>query len=275
MLTPQGHEEISMSRVLQGRVALITGVSRRAGIGFAIASRLASHGADLFVHSWSPYDRQQPWGADPGDIDAVLAELQSHDTRVAHAEADFLAPEAPREVMRRAVEVYGHVDILIVNHAYSTQHSAEALAEDTLSVEDIDRHLLVNVRASLLLIAAFARQHDRRLGGRIILLTSGQHLGPMPTELAYAASKGALHQLTPSLSECLIGRGITVNTVNPGPTDTGWATKDVHAWMMRHMPQGRWGQPDDTARLIAWLVSDDAAWITGQVIISEGGFRRF
>jgi 3-oxoacyl-[acyl-carrier protein] reductase len=264
-----------MSQVLQGRVALITGVSRRAGLGFAIARRLASHGADLFVHSFSPYDRQQPWGADPGGIDAALAELQSYGVRVAHTEADFLAPQAPREVMKRAVEVYGHIDVLVVNHAYSMQHSVEALVEDTLSVEEIDRHLLVNVRASLLLIAAFARQHGGRPGGRVILLTSGQHLGPMPTELAYAASKGALHQLTLSLSDCLIGRGITVNTVNPGPTDTGWATKDVHAWMMRHMPQGRWGQPDDAARLIAWLVSDDAAWVTGQVINSEGGFRRF
>jgi 3-oxoacyl-[acyl-carrier protein] reductase len=263
-----------MPRVLQGRVALITGVSRRAGIGFAIARRLASQGADLFVHSLSLYDRQQPWGADPGGIDAVLAELQSHGTWVAHTEADFLAPEAPREVVKRAVEVYGHVDVLIVNHAYSTQHSFEAWVEDTLSVEEIDRHLLVNVRASLLLIAAFVHQHDRRPGGRVILLTSGQHLGPMPTELAYAASKGALHQLTLSLSDCLIERGITVNTVNPGPTDTGWATKDVYTWVVQHMPQGRWGQPDDAARLIAWLVSDDAVWVTGQVINSEGGFRR-
>ena len=183
--------------------------------------------------------------------------------------------KAPRRVVTRVVEAYGHVDILIVNHAYSTQHPLDALTTDTLVAEEIDRHLLVNVRASLLLIAAFTHQHDGRSGGRVILLTSGQHLGPMPTELAYAASKGALHQLTESLSYSLSERRITVNTVNPGPTDTGYATEEAHKWVLKHMPQGRWGQPDDAARLIAWLVSDDAAWITGQVINSEGGFRRF
>ncbi len=269
------HEHTAALHPLQGRVVLITGVSRRAGIGFAIARRLAAQGADLFVHAWSPFDRQQPWGLDLDDMEAILAELRSHGARVAHAEADFLDPKAPRQVMKRSVEVYGHIDILIVNHAYSTQHSIEALVEDKLSVEEIDRHLLVNVRASLLLVAAFAHQHDRRPGGREILLTSGQHLGPMPTELAYAASKGALHQLTLSLSSTLISRGITVNAINPGPTDTGWATGEMREWVVNHMPLGRWGQPDDAARLVAWLVSDDAAWITGQVISSEGGFRRF
>jgi 3-oxoacyl-[acyl-carrier protein] reductase len=145
---------------------------------------------------------------------------------------------------------------------------------EDLTAAEIDRHLLVNVRASLLLVQAFVRQHDGRPGGRVGLMTSGQHLGPMTRELAYAASKGALHQITASLSDLLIDRGITVNMVNPGPTDTGYADPAHHAEVVRRMPLGRWGQPDDAARLIGWLVSDDAEWVTGQVINSEGGFRR-
>jgi 3-oxoacyl-[acyl-carrier protein] reductase len=254
---------------LRGRVALVTGVSRRIGIGFAIAARLPSLGADLFVHSFAPFDRAQPWGGDPGGIDAVLAELRRHGTRVEHREADFLAPEAPGEVVGAAVAAFGHVDILVANHAYSTAQPFAAL-----TAEEIDRHLLVNVRATLLLVQAFARQHDGRPGGRVVLLTSGQHLGPMPGEIAYAASKGALQQITASLSDLLIDRGITVNAVNPGPTDTGYAGPADHAAVVLRMPLGRWGQPEDAARLIAWLATDDARWVTGQVINSEGGFRR-
>ena len=93
----------------------------------------------------------------------------------------------------------------------------------------------------------------------------------MSREVAYAVSKGALQQATLTLADELADRGITVNAVNPGPTETGWigdADPD------RAMPFGRWGEPDDAARLIAWLCSDDARWITGQTINSEGGFRR-
>jgi 3-oxoacyl-[acyl-carrier protein] reductase len=105
-------------------------------------------------------------------------------------------------------------------------------------------------------------------------MTSGQDLGPMPDEVAYATSKGALASITRTLADHLAGRGITLNTVNPGPVDTGYAPPDVHEAVRERFPDGRWGTPDDTARLIAWLATDDASWITGQVINSEGGFRR-
>ena len=93
----------------------------------------------------------------------------------------------------------------------------------------------------------------------------------MPSELAYVASKGALHQLTASLAAHLAPRAITVNAVNPGATDTGYASPDVHAAVRAASPQGRWGRPEDAARLIGWLCTDDACWVTGQVINSSGG----
>jgi 3-oxoacyl-[acyl-carrier protein] reductase len=127
------------------------------------------------------------------------------------------------------------------------------------------------VRGTLLLVQAFAAQHRQSSGGRVVLLTSGQHLNPMPSELAYVASKGAVQQLTLSLSAHLIPRGITVNTVNPGATDTGWADDKLYDFIRAANPQGRWGQPEDAARLIGWLATDDAQWITGQTLNSTGG----
>jgi 3-oxoacyl-[acyl-carrier protein] reductase len=202
-------------------------------------------------------------------VDAALAGLAGPG-RVDRVEADFLDPGAADRVVAAAVAAHGHLDVLVVNHARS---GTGGLGQ--LTAAEIDAMLAVNVRAPLLLVQAFAAQHDGRPGGRVVLLTSGQHLGPMPDELAYAASKGAIHQLTASLAEALADRGVTVNAVNPGPTDTGWADPDTLRRVARRFPAGRWGEPDDAARLVAWLCTDDARWITGQVIDSEGGFRRW
>jgi 3-oxoacyl-[acyl-carrier protein] reductase len=186
---------------------------------------------------------------------------------VRYLEADFADPEAPAAVVVAARRAFGHIDLLVANHA----RSGHGRLADT-TAKQLDAFLHENVRAAILLVKEFAAQHDGRPGGRVILMTSGQHLAPMSREVAYAVSKGALHQATKTLADELIDRGITVNTVNPGPTATGWdiANQDPQP----AMPLGRWGQPADAARLIAWLCSDDAGWITGQVIDSEGGFRR-
>ena len=144
---------------------------------------------------------------------------------------------------------------------------------EALEADAIDATLAVNVRASLLLVQAFAERHDdARPGGRVVLFTSGQHLEPMTRELPYAASKAALHGITASLAAHLAPRGILVNTINPGPTDTGWATPDLVTKELGRLPLGRWGMPEDAARLVGWLATDEAAWITGQVITSDGGF---
>jgi 3-oxoacyl-[acyl-carrier protein] reductase len=251
---------------LEGRVAIVTGASRRVGIGFAVASRLAELGADLLVHGYAPHDAAQPWGADPDD--AVVEAVRAQGRAVERVSADLGEPAAPARLVEAAVERFGHVDVLVANHARSSSGSLDVVTSD-----ELDAHWAVNARASILLAQAFAAQHDdARPGGRIVLFTSGQHHGGMPTEIAYAVSKGAIHQATATLAAHLAPRGITVNTVNPGPTDTGWATPETEEAVRQVMPQGRWGRPADAASLVGWLCTDEAAWITGQVIDSDGGF---
>lgn len=248
---------------LKGRTALVTGVSRRKGIGFAIARHLLQAGADVFIHSWSPFDAAMPWGAD--EVTSLLAELREMGS-VEHLSADFLLPDTAQIVVDAAQQAYGHLDILIANHAYSLDSHLHEL-----NAEHIDKHLLVNVRGTLLLAKAFAAQHDGRDGGRVIMMTSGQALSPMTESIAYAASKAAIQGITLTLSAALIKQKITVNTIDPGATDTGWANPELYETVKALQPLGRWGSPDDAARLISWLCSDDAQWITGQVIHSRGG----
>jgi 3-oxoacyl-[acyl-carrier protein] reductase len=258
---------------LLGRVAIVTGASRRAGIGHAVARRLAALGASIFVHHFAPHDRTQPWGADPDGVTAVVDGIGSRlagGARVVDLELDLATPTGPAALIDAAVSTLGHVDILVCNHARSGSDGPLG----TLDAAMLDGHWAVNTRATILLTQAFAAAHDGRPGGRVVFLTSGQDLGPMRDEVAYAASKGALASITRTLADHLIDQGITLNTVNPGPVDTGYADPHTRVAVARRFPSGHWLTPDDPARLIAWLTTDDAAAITGQTINSEAGFRR-
>jgi 3-oxoacyl-[acyl-carrier protein] reductase len=257
-------------RASEQRIVVVTGVSRRAGIGFAIAQRLLHDGAKVLIHSFSPHDVGQPWGSDPGGMDALIGELGGASGRLQHIEADLGDPGAARLVIERAIDVFGAVDALVVNHAHSSVQSLE-----TVTAEELDRAWTVNARAAVLLSQAFASSHgEERANGRIVFFTTGQHLGPMPNELPYVISKGAIHQVTRTLADELAERGITVNAINPGPVDTGWPSPELRERLRPAFPAGRWGRPDDIAAIVAWLVSAESAWMTGQVIDAEGGFRR-
>ncbi len=252
---------------LAGRVVLVTGASRRIAIGAAVARRLVRDGAAVLVHSWSRHDAEQPWGADPGGPEALVEELRSTGGEVKQVTADLADPDVPARLVETARRTFGHLDVVVANHARSSRQALEQL-----TAAEIDLSYAVNTRATLLLLKAFAVQHDGRPGGRAVLFTSGQYHGAMPDELPYIASKGALHQLTPSLAAHLMPRGITVNCIDPGPNDTGYADAGTKAAVTARNPGGRWGTPDDAARLVAWLVSDEADWITGQIIASDGGW---
>ncbi|MGP4110344.1 SDR family oxidoreductase [Streptomyces sp. 4N509B] len=264
---------------LRGRSALVTGASRHIGIGYATARRLAAYGASVYLHHHTPHDAQKPWGADPDGPQALvdgLAEYLDEGAVAAHGPGDLTEPGAPARLVADAAEALGGrpLDILVANHALSGEDGTL----DEIDGDMLDAHWAVNTRSTVLLVQSFARQYPgdaQEGGGRVVMMTSGQDVrGGMPGEVAYALAKGALASITRTLATSLAPRGITVNAVNPGPVDTGYATGEAHAIVAGLFPGGRWAVPDEAARLVAWLTTDEAAWVTGEVINSEGGFAR-
>ncbi|WP_024805231.1 SDR family oxidoreductase [Nocardia sp. BMG51109] len=259
---------------LRGRTALVTGASRRGGIGYAVARRLAAYGASVYLHHHVPHDAKLPWGADrPADVAAgVRAALADSDARVADGPGDLSDPAAPARLVAEATDALGTLDILVANHALSGGDGTL----DTIDAAMLDEHWAIDTRSVILLVQAFATARASRPGGRVVMMTSGQDIADgMPGELAYALQKGALASITRTLATSLADQRITVNTVNPGPVDTDYLDGADYEFVAGRFPAGRWGMPDDPARLISWLATDEAEWITGNVIDSEGGFRRW
>jgi 3-oxoacyl-[acyl-carrier protein] reductase len=247
------------------RVALVTGASRARGIGAAIARELAADGWTLLLTGWPSSDAEQQL-AGPDDPAwsgwAWVADLRGAGACLETVECDLAEPDAAVRVLD-AAERMGSVVGLVNNAAYSVTTTWQELDAETL-----DRHYRINLRAPALLARQFAERF-RGEHGRIVNLTSGQGLTPMPGEMAYAASKGGLEALTTSLAAALAPRRITVNAVDPGPTDSGWMSEEQRQALVS--PMGRLGLPADAARLVRFLMSEDAGWITGQVIRSRGG----
>jgi 3-oxoacyl-[acyl-carrier protein] reductase len=253
---------------LTGRVALVTGASRLQGIGAAICRALAAHGADVAFNHWRPADAASPWSGAPSEPEDLAQELVTLGVRTAAIECDLSNPGTEVRLLDETEMRLGPISILVNNAAYSTNDGYERLDAAT-----IDVHYAVNMRAAMLLAAEFARRFSAGEGGRIINITSGQGLGPMPEELAYGATKGAIEAFTRSLAPAVAPKGITVNAVDPGPTDSGWITPELRDVLLPRFPMGRLGTPADAARLVSWLASPDGGWVTGQVIHSRGGFN--
>lgn len=254
---------------LTGQVALVTGASRLQGIGAAICRALAVRGSDVAFSHWRPYDAAFPWSGAPSEPDDLQRELRALGVRAVAIECDLSDAGAAEWLLDEVESRLGPIGILVNNAAYSMNDGVELLDAAT-----IDAHYAVNMRAAMLLAAEFARRFAADDGGRIITITSGQGLGPMPNELAYGATKGAMEAFTRCLAPAVAAKRITVNAVNPGPTDSGWISSDLRDVLLPRFPMGRLGMPDDAARLVAWLASPEAGWVTGQVIHSEGGFIR-
>lgn len=249
------------------RTALVTGASRTNGIGAAVCRLLAEHGANIVLTHYLAYDRELYDSPDDGP-DRIAADVRSHGVSCEAIACDLSESGAAERLMDDVWARTGGIDILVNNAAWSTHDAWDTLTEDSL-----DRHYAVNLRGTAMLTVAFARRFTKGAGGRVINFSSGQHLGAMPGELAYASSKGAIIAFTRSIAPDLARLGITANVINPGPTDTGWMSDELKVGLIASTPAGRIGQPEDAARLVAWLASDDARWITGQVINSEGGLR--
>jgi 3-oxoacyl-[acyl-carrier protein] reductase len=263
-MTPTTTSTSTGRRRLDGRVALVTGVSRPVGIGATIAQRFHDLGATVVATGWSPHDAEMPWGEQP--LAQLAFEVGRHDLE---------DPAVPGALIDEVFRTHGRVDIVAAVHARSSHHSL-----DEVTAEELDRCWAANVRSVVLLAQRFAQRHvsvpsSEPPIGRMLWFTSGQHIGPMDGEIAYAVTKGALHQMTRSIDHALSASRIVANCINPGPVDTGYAEGEAHRAVAGMFPDGRWGMPDDIADVAAFLVSDDGAWIRGQVLDVEGGFDRF
>lgn len=251
------------------RVAIVTGVSRLAGIGRSICIELAKRNIDIFFTYWRAYDKQMPWQVAESEPELIQDEVRRFGGKCEQLELDLSAPNAINILLDKVKEKLGNAHILINNATYSTTTGIDDFLGD-----ELDKHYNINIRATTLLTIEFIKRFENSEGGRIINLTSGQSLGPMPSEIAYAITKGAIETLTYTLSQEIASKGITINAVNPGPNDTGWMDEDLKKTLIRQFPMKRLGMPQDTANLIGFLISEKAEWITGQIIHSEGGFKR-
>lgn len=254
---------------ITSRIALITGASRRVGIGAAIARELARSGMDIFITYFRPYDHETGLADRAEEPEELLAEVRGMGRRAEGLELDLSDASAPARLFAEVEERLGPVSILVNNATYSMLDGIE-----NLTAQLLDKTYAVNLRGMALLCAEFVRRfrvHPDPAGGRIINLSSGQGVGPMPGELAYVATKGAVEAFTVSLSAEVGRLGITVNAVDPGVTDTGWIAPDMKKKLEAEALFGRVGQPADAARLIRFLASPEGGWITGQVIHSRGG----
>ncbi|WP_226674919.1 SDR family oxidoreductase [Mesobacillus jeotgali] len=253
---------------LKSKIAIVTGASRSKGIGATICRSLANAGADVFFTHWSPFHEFSGNGLDQEFPNMLCEELRSIGVKSAHIEVDLSKSESPSLIMDRVVETLGTPSILVNNATYESPVDFR-----TLNKEILDKHYSVNNSGTLMLSLEFAKRYEKSFpegkDGRIINMVSK---GPDSNNLAYIGTKGMMIAITEPLSVGLAPIGITVNCVDPGPTDSGWINDELRQQLLPLFPSGRIGVPEDAARLITFLASDESGWITGQTLKSEGGF---
>ncbi len=246
-----------MSSPLDDRVAIVTGSSR--GIGRAIALELARRGASLVIN----YHR------DAVAADGVVREIEALGARALAVQADVSTPAGAEALARAALETYGRIDILVSN---------AGIVRDTLllrmSPDDWDAVIQTNLTGAFHCAKAVQRTMLKQRSGRIIHISSVSGLVGNAGQANYSAAKAGLIGLTKALARELGSRNITVNAVAPGYIATDMtanlAPQLVEA-ARQQIPLGRLGQPEDVACAVAFLASDDAAYITGHVLVVDGG----
>ena len=161
------------------KIALITGVTRLKGIGFAICKKLAAQEMDIFFTYYRPYDKQMPWNVEESEPDQIQQTIQALGVRCEKVELDLSAPDAVFKLFEKATSILGMPSVVVNNATYSTETTIE-----NLTTEELDKHYQVNLRATTLITTEFAKRFDLGSGGRVINLTSGQWLGKMHNEIA-------------------------------------------------------------------------------------------
>jgi len=246
---------------LTGKVAIVTGASR--GIGRAIAERFANDGATVAVN----YAHSSEEARD------VVTGIESSGGTALAVQADIGIVSDVRRLFKETIDRFGHVDIVVNNAATLTFRPIEAVTE-----EEWDAVFAVNARGPFFVLQEAARSLPS--GGRIINISTGATRLGLPLTGVYVGSKGALEQFTMVLANELGARGITVNAVAAGVTETRMLADmfkhyppELKAIMIQRTPMGRLGQPQEIADVVAFLASEDARWVTGQTISADGGIR--
>jgi 3-oxoacyl-[acyl-carrier protein] reductase len=284
---------------LQGKVVLVTGGNNPCGIGAAIAKAFAAQGAKVFVHYFSSPNQfvEQDKASVPGkafysaqqakSADEVLDAVRERGGQIAAWEADLSDPTVIPRLFEQAERAFGPVEVLVNNAAYGSpdtfippnQLGADSRAVDgfpmrSITAESHDRHFAVNCRAVALMMAEFAVRHVKRGArwGRIINVSTDGASG-FRTEVSYGASKHALESFSGAAASELGQHGIAVNIVSLGPIQTGWITPAMEQEIARSTPLGRVGQPEEVADVVVFLASQQARWLTGQLLYVGGGHQ--
>jgi 3-oxoacyl-[acyl-carrier protein] reductase len=278
-------------------VAIVTGANNPHGIGASIARALGARGARVLVHGFgTPGAAPDSPGGVPGErfyrywsnrpIGEVATELRDEGCEVAEIETDLGISGAMERLFDVAEERLGVVEILVNNATYwradtfvPPRHACPndivelwTDAPATIDASSIDRSFAVNVRAPALGIAELGRRiaaRGDRWGRAICISTAGAFV--FPSETSYGASKYAMESYARSAAVELARLGITVNTVSPGPIQTGWIGPEIAERIEDSIPAGRLGVPEDIADVVAFLASERARWVTGQTIFVGGG----
>jgi len=283
---------------LRGKVVLITGVNNPHGIGAAAARAFAAEGAAVFItYLRVPCDGAT--GADdaatPGDAfyraqkaksgDGVASALREQGARVEAEEADLTDHRLIPRLFDRVEGSLGPVDVLVDNAAHCAadtfvpekrlgpeSRAADRSPMSAITADTHDRHFAVNSRAAALMMAEYARRHVERGAhwGRIVNISTDGASG-FSTEVSYGASKHALESYSRAAASELGRYGITVNVVSPGAVQTGWISPELEREAADRVPLGRIGRPEEVADAIVFFASEQARWITGQLLYVGGG----
>ena len=284
---------------LNGKVVLVTGGNNAYGIGAATAKAFAAQGAKVFIQ----YFRSSGRMVEPSQIsvpgeafyraqqaksaDELVRAIRERGGQAEAWEADLADVAVISELFDRVEEAFGPVEVLINNAAHghpdtfvpqrqldSNSRSAGGFLTHSITATSHDRHFAVNSRAVALMMAEFARRHIEREArwGRIINVSTDGASG-FPGEASYGASKHALESYSRAAASELGPYGITVNIVSLGPIQTGWITPEMEQRIALEIPLGRVGQPEDVADVIVFLASEQARWLTGQLLYVGGGHQ--
>jgi 3-oxoacyl-[acyl-carrier protein] reductase len=249
---------------LENKVAIVTGASK--GIGASIAKHFAEAGAKVVVN----------YASSRAAADKVVEEVIEGGGKAIAVQADVSKEEDVTRLFEETKQAFGTLDILVNNAVFQGYTPIEQV-----SAAAFHQHFDVNVLGPILTIQAALRAFSDK-GGNIINISSGASKSPLPTASIYSATKAALDALTIALSKELGAKNVRVNSILPGATDTEGARgagvtagSDYEKMFIANTPLGRRGKPEDIAKAVVFLASDDAAWITGEQISVSGGMYGF